>query len=48
MSLMSRRPDRWDSLPEAAAALPGLFSNVLTFSAGPRVGQVRTTIIERR
>ena len=30
-------PDRWDDLPEAALALPGLFSNLLTFSAGPRV-----------
>ncbi|KIJ67836.1 hypothetical protein HYDPIDRAFT_173589 [Hydnomerulius pinastri MD-312] len=29
-------PDRWDHLPEAAAALPGLYSNLLTFSAGPR------------
>jgi hypothetical protein len=30
-------PDRWDNLPEAALAQPGLFSNLLTFSAGPRV-----------
>ncbi|KAH7916514.1 cytochrome P450 [Hygrophoropsis aurantiaca] len=29
-------PDRWDNLPEAVEALPGLFSNLLTFSAGPR------------
>lgn len=29
-------PDRWDNLPEAALAQPGLFSNLLTFSAGPR------------
>ncbi|TFK44652.1 cytochrome-450 hydroxylase [Crucibulum laeve] len=29
-------PDRWDSLPEAAQELPGLFSNTLAFSAGPR------------
>ncbi|KAH7888644.1 cytochrome P450 [Phlebopus sp. FC_14] len=29
-------PDRWDHLPEAAASLPGLYSNLLTFSAGPR------------
>ncbi len=31
------RPDRWDNLPASAANLPGLFSNTLTFSAGPRV-----------
>jgi len=30
------QPDRWDHLPEGASALPGLFSNTLTFSAGPR------------
>lgn len=30
-------PDRWDALPEKAQGLPGLFSNTLTFSAGPRV-----------
>ncbi|KAL4073854.1 cytochrome P450, partial [Scleroderma citrinum] len=29
-------PDRWNNLPKAASALPGLFSNLLTFSAGPR------------
>jgi cytochrome P450 len=30
------QPDRWDHLPEGVAALPGLFSNTLTFSSGPR------------
>ena len=30
-------PDRWDDLPDTALAQPGLFSNLLTFSAGPRV-----------
>ena len=30
-------PDRWDSLPEAVSSQPGLYSNILTFSAGPRV-----------
>ncbi|KAJ8456141.1 hypothetical protein ONZ45_g18812 [Pleurotus djamor] len=29
-------PDRWDHLPEAVRDLPGLYSNTLTFSAGPR------------
>ncbi|RDB16987.1 hypothetical protein Hypma_002672 [Hypsizygus marmoreus] len=40
-------PDRWDSIPEAAAQLPGLFSNTLSFSAGPRacIG-MRFSIIE--
>ena len=32
-------PDRWDNLPELASEQPGLFSNILTFSAGPRVSQ---------
>jgi len=30
------QPDRWDRLPEGVLALPGLFSNTLTFSSGPR------------
>ncbi|SJK97401.1 uncharacterized protein ARMOST_00653 [Armillaria ostoyae] len=29
-------PDRWDNLPQRAREMPGLFSNILTFSAGPR------------
>ncbi|KAL4249351.1 cytochrome P450 family protein [Abortiporus biennis] len=29
-------PDRWDHLPDAASSLPGLYANLLTFSAGPR------------
>jgi len=35
--LLFYSPDRWDNLPETASELPGLFSNTLTFSAGPRV-----------
>ncbi|KAI0063640.1 cytochrome P450 [Artomyces pyxidatus] len=30
------KPDRWDHLPEAVASLPGVYSNLSTFSAGPR------------
>ncbi|KZT41436.1 cytochrome P450 [Sistotremastrum suecicum HHB10207 ss-3] len=30
------KPDRWDDLPEAVKTLPGLYSNLLAFSAGPR------------
>ncbi|KAF7971062.1 hypothetical protein HWV62_22113 [Athelia sp. TMB] len=30
------RPDRWDSIPEAAQHVPGLWGHQLTFSAGPR------------
>jgi hypothetical protein len=30
-------PDRWNNLPELASDQPGLYSNTLTFSAGPRV-----------
>jgi hypothetical protein len=36
LCLMSR-PDRWDSLPDATKAQPGLYSNLMSFSAGPRV-----------
>ncbi|KAH9891880.1 cytochrome-450 hydroxylase [Cubamyces lactineus] len=40
-------PERWDNLPEAVKAQPGLYSNMLTFSAGPRscIG-VKFSIIE--
>ena len=30
-------PDRWDNLPETVSSNPGLYSNLMTFSAGPRV-----------
>jgi hypothetical protein len=30
-------PDRWDNLPEAVKSVPGVYANMLTFSAGPRV-----------
>ncbi|KAJ7143819.1 cytochrome P450 [Mycena epipterygia] len=29
------RPDRWDNIPEAAQAMPGVWANLLTFLAGP-------------
>ncbi|KAF9521013.1 hypothetical protein BS47DRAFT_1335116 [Hydnum rufescens UP504] len=29
-------PDRWDNLPDAARSAPGLYSNIMTFGAGPR------------
>ncbi|KAJ7667216.1 cytochrome P450 [Mycena rosella] len=29
------RPDRWDHIPEAANAIPGVWGNLLTFLAGP-------------
>ncbi|KAJ3477945.1 hypothetical protein NLI96_g10112 [Meripilus lineatus] len=42
-------PDRWDNLPEAVSSQPGLYSNLLTFSAGPRscIGQ-KFSIIEMK
>jgi len=42
-------PDRWDHLPEAVSAQPGLYNNTLTFSAGPRscIG-LRFSIIEMK
>lgn len=30
------RPERWDSLPEAVAAVPGVWGNTLAFLGGPR------------
>ncbi|RPD56633.1 cytochrome-450 hydroxylase [Lentinus tigrinus ALCF2SS1-7] len=41
------KPERWDNLPEAVKAQPGLYNNILTFSAGPRscIG-VKFSIIE--
>ncbi|KAJ7622094.1 cytochrome P450 [Roridomyces roridus] len=29
------KPERWDNLPEAVSALPGIWANLLTFFAGP-------------
>ncbi|CAL1696958.1 unnamed protein product [Somion occarium] len=30
------RPERWENLPEAVTEVPGVFSHLLTFVAGPR------------
>ncbi|KAF9793193.1 cytochrome-450 hydroxylase [Thelephora terrestris] len=30
------KPDRWDDLPDAVNAQPGMYSHMMTFSAGPR------------
>jgi cytochrome P450 len=30
----SCRPERWENIPEAVKAIPGVFSNLLTFLAG--------------
>ncbi|KAJ3756252.1 cytochrome P450 [Lentinula raphanica] len=40
-------PNRWNNLPEKAREQPGLFSNILSFSAGPRscIG-IRFALIE--
>ena len=43
--LLGYRPDRWDDLPEAAKAQPGLYSNLMSFSAGPRVSYTGRPII---
>ena len=45
-SFLGDRPDRWDDLPEAAKAQPGLYSNLMSFSAGPRVSSIGLCVIE--
>jgi hypothetical protein len=30
------RPERWESIPEGAGAIPGVWGNMLTFLGGPR------------
>ena len=44
-SFLSCRPDRWDNLPDAAKAQPGLYSNLMTFSVGPRVSGIGRSIL---
>ena len=39
------RPDRWDNLPDAARVQPGLYSNLMSFSVGPRVSSIIHSII---
>lgn len=39
------RPDRWDNLPDAVKTQPGLYSNLMTFSAGPRVSSTSWFVI---
>ncbi|KAJ7215641.1 cytochrome P450 [Mycena rebaudengoi] len=34
-SLPNDRPERWDELPEAVKAIPSVWSNLMTFFAGP-------------
>jgi len=33
---MEFKPERWESVPEGAGAIPGVWGNVLTFLGGPR------------
>ena len=30
------RPERWESIPNAASSVPGVWANILTFIGGPR------------
>lgn len=34
--LSFRRPERWEKMPEAASALPGVWGNIMSFLGGPR------------
>ena len=40
LKCVAYRPDRWDNLPDAVKAQPGKYSNIMTFSAGPRVSEI--------
>lgn len=35
-ALTHLRPERWQHVPEKVAELPGVYSNLLSFLAGPR------------
>ena len=43
---LSCRPDRWDNLPDTARVQPGLYSNLMSFSVGPRVSSISHSIID--
>jgi len=43
-SFLGYRPDRWDNLPDAVKTQPGLYSNLMSFSAGPRVSGIGHSI----
>ena len=30
------RPERWANIPDAAASVPGVWANLMTFIGGPR------------
>ena len=30
------RPERWETIPKAAASIPSIFGNMMTFLGGPR------------
>lgn len=34
--IATNRPERWESAPEAAASIPGVWGHMLTFIGGPR------------
>ena len=47
IQLLLSRPERWESTPEAASSIPGVWGNMLTFLGGPRacIGY-RFTLVE--
>ena len=41
-------PDRWNDVPDAVQAVPGLYNHTLTFSAGPRVSTLSSLALVRK
>ena len=40
-----QRPERWETTPEAAASIPGIWRHTLTFLGGPRLALVIDSLL---